>query len=109
MRNVGVPAAHTIIAIKSLLKGLSKLVLNEEKIACDLDNNWAVVSEAIQTILRREGYPKPYEALKELTRTNSKVSAETIAAFIEKLNVSEKVKTELKALSPHNYIGHFVM
>lgn len=109
MRNVGVPAAHTIIAIKSLLKGLSKLVLNEEKISTDLDNNWAVVSEAIQTILRREGYPKPYEALKELTRINTKVSAETIATFIDKLNVSEKVKTELRALSPHNYIGHFVM
>jgi len=108
-RNIGVPAAHTIIAIKSLLKGFSKLVLNEEKISADLDNNWAVVAEAIQTILRREGYPKPYETLKELTRTNAKISAETIAAFIEKLNVNESVKKELRALSPHNYIGHFVI
>lgn len=108
-RNIGVPAAHTIIAIKSLLKGFSKLVLNEEKISADLDNNWAVVAEAIQTILRREGYPKPYETLKELTRTNAKISAETIATFIEKLNVNESVKKELRALSPHNYIGHFVI
>lgn len=108
-RNIGVPAAHTIIAIKSLLKGFGKLVLNEEKISADLDNNWAVVAEAIQTILRREGYPKPYETLKELTRTNAKINAETIAAFIEKLNVNESVKKELRALSPHNYTGHFVI
>ncbi|NTW24789.1 MAG: adenylosuccinate lyase [Lentimicrobium sp.] len=108
-RNIGVPAAHTIIAIKSLLKGFSKLVLNEEKISADLDNNWAVVAEAIQTILRRESYPKPYETLKELTRTNAKISEGTIAAFIEKLNVNESVKKELRALSPHNYIGHFVI
>jgi len=108
-RNIGVPAAHTVIAIKSLLKGFSKLVLNEDKISGDLDNNWAVIAEAIQTILRREGYPKPYETLKELTRTNSKITAETIAGFIEKLNISEKVKKELRALSPHNYTGHFVI
>jgi len=106
-RNIGVPAAHTIIAIKSLLKGFGKLILNEEKIHADLDNNWAVIAEAIQTILRREGYPKPYETLKELTRTNTHITAEAIAVFIEKLNVSEKVKKELRALSPHNYIGHF--
>jgi adenylosuccinate lyase len=108
-RNIGVPVAHTVIAIKSILKGFGKLVLNEDKIEGDLENNWAVIAEAIQTILRREGYPKPYETLKELTRTNSKVTAETITGFIEKLNVSEKVKKELRALSPHNYVGHFVM
>ncbi len=108
-RNIGVPAAHTVIAVKSLLRGFSKLVLNEEKISADLDNNWAVVSEAIQTILRREGYPKPYEALKDLTRTNTKITKEIIGNFIEKLNVSEIVKKELRALSPHNYVGHFVI
>jgi adenylosuccinate lyase len=108
-RNIGVPAAHTVIAVKSLLKGFSKLVLNEEKISADLENNWAVVSEAIQTILRREGYPKPYEALKNLTRTNTKITKEIIGHFIEKLNVSENVKKELRALSPHNYVGHFVI
>lgn len=105
-RNIGIPAAHSVIAIKSLIKGLAKLVLNEEKISQDLDNNWAVVAEAIQTILRREGYPKPYEALKNLTRTNTRITAEVIYSFIEKLNVSEKVKKELKSLSPHNYTGH---
>jgi len=106
-RNIGIPMAHSAIAVKSLMKGLSKLVLNEEKIAGDLDSNWAVVAEAIQTILRREGYPKPYETLKELTRTNEKITPESISGFIEKLNVSEAVKNELRALSPHNYIGHF--
>lgn len=106
-RNIGVPMAHTIISIKSLMKGLGKLVLNEEKIAADLDNNWAVIAEAIQTIMRREGYPKPYEALKELTRTQSSISSEIIHDFIDKLNISEKVRKELKALTPHNYIGHF--
>jgi adenylosuccinate lyase len=105
-RNIGIPAAHTVIAIKSIIRGLSKLVLNEEKIALDLENNWAVVAEAIQTILRREGFPKPYEALKVLTRTNTRITAESIQAFIDKLNVSEKVKNELRALSPHNYTGH---
>lgn len=108
-RNIGVPVAHTIIAVKSLLKGFSKLMLNEEKLSADLDNNWAVISEAIQTILRREGYPKPYETLKDLTRTNSKITKEVIGNFIEKLNVSEQVKKELRALSPHNYVGHFVI
>ncbi|MCB9014627.1 MAG: adenylosuccinate lyase [Lentimicrobiaceae bacterium] len=108
-RNIGVPVAHSIIAIKSILKGLSKLVLNEEKLYSDLENNWAVVAEAIQTILRREGFPKPYEALKELTRTNSKITAETIAVFIDGLNVNDKIKNELRALSPHNYIGHFTI
>jgi adenylosuccinate lyase len=105
-RTIGVPAAHTVIAIKSLIRGLSKLVLNEEKIVQDLENNWVVIGEAIQTILRREGYPKPYEALKGLTRTNTRITPEIIAAFIDKLNVSEKIKEELKTLSPHNYIGH---
>jgi adenylosuccinate lyase len=105
-RNIGIPAAHTVIAIKSITRGLSKLVLNEEKIALDLENNWAVVAEAIQTILRREGFPKPYEALKGLTRTNTRITAESIRTFIEKLNVSDKVKNELLALSPHNYTGH---
>jgi adenylosuccinate lyase len=105
-RNIGIPVAHSVIAIKSITRGLSKLVLNEEKIAKDLENNWAVVAEAIQTILRREGFPKPYEALKGLTRTNTRINAESIQAFIEKLNVSEKVKNELLALSPHNYTGH---
>ena len=105
-RNFGVPIAHTIISIKSLIRGMSKLVLNEDKINQDLDNNWAVVSEAIQTILRREGYKKPYEALKGLTRTNSRITAEHMADFINKLNVGEEVKEELKALNPHNYIGH---
>lgn len=105
-RNIGIPAAHTVIAIKSITRGLSKLVLNEEKIALDLENNWAVVAEAIQTILRREGFPKPYEALKGLTRTNARITAESIRTFIEKLNVSEKVKNELHALSPQNYTGH---
>jgi adenylosuccinate lyase len=105
-RNIGIPAAHTVIAIKSITRGLSKLVLNEEKIALDLENNWAVVAEAIQTILRREGFPKPYEALKGLTRTNTRINSESIRTFIEKLNVSDKVKNELLALSPHNYTGH---
>lgn len=104
-RNFGVPTAHTIIAIKSLIKGMSKLMLNEEKIKQDLDNNWVVVSEAIQTILRREGYKNPYEALKGLTRTNKPVTMQLMADFIDKLSVSEKVKEELKALSPHNYTG----
>ena len=105
-RNFGVPIAHTIISIKSLIKGMAKLVLNEEKIKQDLDNNWVVVSEAVQTILRREGYKKPYEALKGLTRTNKPVTMQLMADFIDKLNVSEEVKEELKALSPHNYTGH---
>lgn len=105
LRNVGVPLAHTIIALKSLQKGLGKLILNEEKLAGDLENNWAVVAEAIQTVLRREGYPHPYETLKELTRVNTKVTAKSISDFVESLNVSEEVKRELKAITPHNYTG----
>lgn len=105
LRNVGVPFGHTLIALKSLQKGLGKLIINEEKIRQDLENNWAVVAEAIQTVLRREGFPKPYEALKELTRTNEKITAESISQFIENLNVSEVIKTELKQISPYNYTG----
>lgn len=105
LRNVGVPMAHNLIAIKSTLKGLSKLILNETSLQKDLDNCWNVVAEGIQTILRRENYPKPYEALKELTRTNTQVNGESIAAFIETLNVSEAIKIELRAITPHNYTG----
>jgi adenylosuccinate lyase len=105
LRNVGVPLAHSLIAVNSLQKGLSKLILNENKIREDLDNNWAVVAEAIQTILRREGYSKPYEALLNLTRTNEKLTREALMAFIDNLDVSEKVKTELRSVSPFNYTG----
>ena len=105
LRNVGVPLGHSVIAIQSTLKGLRKLILNEEKIKEDLDNTWAVVAEAIQTILRREAYPHPYEALKALTRTNEKMTPETIHNFIEQLNVSEDVKAELRAITPLNYTG----
>lgn len=105
LRNVGVPMAHNLIAIKSTLKGLSKLILNEASLKRDLDNCWNVVAEGIQTILRRENYPKPYETLKELTRTNTEVNAESIASFIETLQVSESVKAELRAITPHNYTG----
>jgi len=105
LRNVGVPLAHINIAIQSSLKGLRKLILNEDKLYRDLDNCWSVVAEGIQTILRREGYPKPYEALKELTRTNTSITEESIKAFIETLNVDEKVKETLRTLSPHNYTG----
>ncbi|GAA4132020.1 adenylosuccinate lyase [Sphingobacterium lactis] len=105
LRNVGVPMAHTLIAIKSTLRGLRKLILNETAFQEDLENNWAVVAEAIQTILRREGYPKPYEALKDLTRTNSHVTQDTIAEFVENLQVSDEVKAEIKAISPSNYTG----
>ncbi|MGO3109489.1 MAG: adenylosuccinate lyase [Sphingobacterium sp.] len=105
LRNVGVPIAHTLIAIKSTLRGLRKLILNQTALENDLNNNWAVVAEAIQTILRREGYPKPYEALKDLTRTNTHVTQETIANFVDGLNVSEDVKNEIKAISPSNYTG----
>jgi adenylosuccinate lyase len=104
-RNIGVPLGHSIIAFKSLLKGLNKLIVNTDKIKNDLDNNWAVVSEAIQTILRREGYPKPYEALLDLTRTNQKITHESLTVFIENLDLSEQVKEELKAISPFNYTG----
>ncbi|WP_367210235.1 adenylosuccinate lyase [Sphingobacterium sp. R2] len=105
LRNIGVPFAHTLIAVKSTLRGLRKLILNEQALADDLENNWAVVAEALQTILRREGYPKPYEALKDLTRTNTRVTKETIATFVDQLHVSDKVKAELKAISPANYTG----
>ncbi|MCF1422408.1 adenylosuccinate lyase [Mangrovimonas futianensis] len=105
LRNVGVPFSHTIIGFKSTLKGLSKLLLNAEKFADDLENNWAVVAEAIQTILRREGYPNPYEALKGLTRTNEKITKNSISEFIDTLEVSSEIKTELKSISPSNYTG----
>ena len=105
LRNIGVPLGHTLIAIQSTLKGLRKLILNEDKIDADLDNTWAVVAEAIQTILRREGYPHPYEALKALTRTNKKMTEETIHEFIQGLDVSDKVKKELMSITPHNYYG----
>ncbi len=106
-RNVGVSLAYMVIAIKSTLRGLNKLILNEEKLAEDLENNWAVVAEAIQTILRREHYPNPYEALKDLTRTNEKVNQESIHRFVDTLNVSEKLKAQLKTITPHNYRGVF--
>lgn len=105
LRNIGVPVAHSIIAFKATLKGLDKLVLNEAKINFDLENNWAVVAEAIQTILRRENYPNPYETLKDLTRTNAVITHKSIADFIDTLQVSQAVKEELKAISPKNYTG----
>lgn len=105
LRNIGVPVAHTLIALKSLQKGLSKLILNEERINRDLEDNWAVVAEGIQTILRREGYPNPYETLKQLTRTNEKINAQSISTFIDTLNVSDSVKEELRAITPHTYVG----
>ena len=105
LRNVGVPMAHIEIAFKSLTKGLGKLLLNEKALYRDLDNCWAVVAEGIQTILRREGYPKPYEALKALTRTNDGITAESIGNFIDTFQVSDAVKAELKAITPHNYTG----
>lgn len=105
LRNVGVPFAHTLIGFSSTLKGLGKLVLNEEKLKQDLENNWAVVAEAIQTILRRENYPNPYEALKGLTRTNEAITQRTISDFIETLEVSTAIKTELKSITPSNYTG----
>ncbi|UJH91958.1 adenylosuccinate lyase [Antarcticibacterium sp. 1MA-6-2] len=105
LRNIGVPIGHTLIAFQSTLKGLNKLLLNESKIQQDLENNWAVVAEAIQTILRREGYPNPYEALKGLTRTNEAINQESIANFIETLRVTEEIKVELKSITPQNYTG----
>ena len=105
LRNVGVPFAHTLIALKSVLRGLDKLLLNEQKIYDDLESNWAVVAEAIQTILRRENYPHPYEALKQLTRGQDGITKESIRNFIEQLEVSEDVKEELRILTPHNYVG----
>jgi len=105
LRNVGVPFGHTMIAFQSTLKGLGKLLLNKEKFEQDLENNWAVVAEAIQTILRREGYPNPYEALKGLTRTNTKINQQSIAEFIDTLDVSDAIKEELKVITPSNYTG----
>jgi adenylosuccinate lyase len=105
LRNIGVPLAHTVIAIKSLQKGLGKLLLNEAAINADLEKNWSVVAEGIQTILRREGYPNPYETLKELTRTNAEINAHSIARFIDTLQVSEAVKDELRAITPQSYTG----
>ena len=105
LRNIGVPFAHTLLALKSIEAGLSKLVLNDEKIYSDLDNNWAVVSEAIQTVLRRENYPQPYEALKELTRGKQGISQKIMHQFIDKLKVPAAIKKELKKITPHNYVG----
>ncbi len=105
IRNIGVPLGHTIIAFESTLKGLRKLLLHQESINADLDNCWAVVAEAIQTILRREAYPHPYEALKTLTRTNQAITQESISHFIDSLDVNEAIKTELRAITPHNYTG----
>jgi adenylosuccinate lyase len=105
LRNIGVPIAHTILAIKSLLKGMDKLIVNLEAINADLENNWAVVAEGIQTILRREGYPNPYEALKDLTRDNRKITSETILEFINNLNIAPSVKEELKQITPSSYTG----
>ena len=105
LRNAGVPIAHTIIALKSLRKGLGKLILNKEKLNADLEDNWAVVAEALQTILRREGYPHPYETLKELTRVNTKVTRESIAEFVKGLEIKESVKKEMLSVTPQNYTG----
>ena len=105
LRNIGVPFSHMLIALASLHKGLSKLEVNETAINEDLNKNWAVVAEAIQTILRREGFPKPYEALKGLTRTNSKITKESIQKFINELDISEELKAELLQISPQNYTG----
>ena len=99
------PLAHALIALKSTTKGLNKLLLNNTKISADLDDNWAVVAEAIQTILRREGYPEPYEALKALTRRNEHITEESINTFVNQLKVSDEVKAELNAITPHNYTG----
>lgn len=107
IRNIGIPFGHQMIAIASTLKGLGKLILNEDKIAADLEGCWSVVAEAIQTILRREGYPHPYEALKGLTRTNTRITQESIWAFIDELNVSDEIKKELKGIEPNNYLGIF--
>ena len=105
LRNIGVPFAHTLVAFKSIEKGLNSLIINDSKIYADLDNNWAVVSEAIQTVLRKENYPNPYEALKELTRGNSQVNKKSIHQFIDGLKIDEDLKKELKKISPHNYTG----
>lgn len=106
IRNLGVPLAHTLVALQSLMKGLGKLLLNEEKLRADLEDNWAVTAEAIQTILRSVNYPNPYEALKQLTRTNEKVTAQTMSDFIDTLDVDNSVKDRLRAITPHNYLGY---
>ena len=105
LRNIGVPISHTLIAFKSTIKGVNKLIVNESKIKEELNNNWAVVAEAIQTILRRINYPKPYEALKELTRTNTKIDKNSIKKFIDSLDISEEIKLELKNITPENFTG----
>ncbi|MEO6302908.1 MAG: lyase family protein, partial [Bacteroidia bacterium] len=105
LRNLGNPLAHSLISYSSILKGLNKLILNEKALQHDLENNWAVVAEAIQTILRREGYPKPYEALKDLTRTNTHITQDSLIEFINGLKISDTVKKELKQITPHNYTG----
>jgi adenylosuccinate lyase len=105
LRNVGVPFSHTIIAISSTIKGINKLIVNKAKIDSDLNENWAVIAEAIQTILRREGYPNPYEALKKLTRINSEINKKSIHEFIDSLEIENKIKNELKEISPSNYTG----
>ncbi len=105
LRNIGVPIGHTVIALESLIKGLNKIILNEENLNKDLENNWAVVAEAIQNILRRESYPNPYETLKDLTRTNSEINKESIAQFIDNLDVNDEIKEELKKITPQNYTG----
>ncbi len=105
LRNVGVPFSHTIIAISSTIKGINKLIVNKAKIDSDLNENWAVIAEAIQTVLRREGYPNPYEVLKKLTRINSEINKKTIHEFIDSLEIDNKIKNELKEISPSNYTG----
>jgi adenylosuccinate lyase len=105
LRNIGVPVGHTIIALQSIRKGLGKLLLNKTKIEEDLENNWMVVAEAIQTILRREGYDQPYEALKALTRGKASVTKADIHNFIDELSVEQSIKTEMKQISPHNFVG----
>jgi adenylosuccinate lyase len=105
LRNIGVPFAHTLVAFKSIEKGLNSLIINDSKIYADLDNNWAVVSEAIQTVLRKENYPNPYEALKQLTRGNNHINKKSIHQFIDELKISDELKKELKKISPHNYTG----
>ena len=105
LRNIGVPVAHSLIAFASLQRGLGKIILNEAALAADLEDNWAVVAEAMQTILRREAYPHPYEALKALTRTNQAITESSIKEFIETLEVSEDIKKELRVITPHNYTG----
>lgn len=105
-RNVGVPVAHTLISLASVEKGMGKLLLNEQALYDDLDRNWAVVAEAIQTILRSVGYPNPYEALKQLTRTNQRVTAETISQFVDTLEVDAEVKERIRRITPHTYLGY---